>query len=253
MADISELARRMGDKDPAKAHKAYRELEDTAMQASDPARNQRARVASQIVAELYARGKPTKDKDGNEKPGPILHSNDVRNKLLRLISHVAGAAEVAVLARAMTDLELREMARFALDRNTSPAATKALIKALDEEVGPEFRVGIVNALGYRGTGDAEKALRKATDDPNKPVRIAAAEALARYPHPANHAFIAKLTRSDCADCRRRAQKARVRLAEAICKAGKKQAAKKIYQAILDGRTPPAQKKAARIAIESMAS
>jgi len=249
MPDIKELVKKMGDSDPAVAHEAYRGLENVATRAGKRGNNERAQIAAAMTAELNARKAPGKDKNGKKKPGGLVHSAAVRNKLVRLLSYIAGDAEVPVLAELTRDLDLREMARFTLERIPSEAATKALIKALDE-VGPDFRVGVIGALAKRRSDGAPAALRKAAEDGEKPVRIAAVEALANFPDPSHDALIAKATRADCRQCRARAHKARVRLAETLAKAGSKRAAKRIYNAIRQSDAGGPQKKAAELALKT---
>jgi HEAT repeat protein len=251
MASIAELAKKLNDGDPAVAHKAYRDIEDIATRASDPANDKRADVAAQLAEQLHARGEPKKDKNGNEKPGDLIHGKRARNQIMRLMAYVASAKEVPALESVLGDLDLREMARFALDRNTSKAATQALIKALETQVGPTFRAGVVNALGERSCKCSIPSLQKATEDPDREVRMAAIDALAKHPDPANDAFIAKAAKSKCCQTRKQANKARVRLAEALCKAGDKATAKKIYKAIATGDADCPQKKAAKMALETM--
>lgn len=248
MPNIKELVKKMGDADPAVAHKAYRDLEDVATEANTPGNGERARVAAAMAAELNARGAPKKDKNGKEKPGGLLHSHPARSGLVRLMNYVAGESEVPVLAGLTKDLGLREMARFTLERIPSEAATEALINAL-EEVGPDFRVGVIGALAKRQSAGALAALKKSADDEEKPVRIAAVEALAGFADPSNDAIIVKATKSDCRDCRARAQKARVRLAGTLAKAGNDAAAKRIYSAIRQSDADEPQKKAAQIALQ----
>lgn len=247
MASIKELVKQLDDKQEV-AYRAYKALEGIVTRASAPANDQeRAAAAADLAAELNAMTKPEKDKNGKEKPPKLVHSTRVRNRVARLLSYVAGAKEVPALVQALADLEVREMARFALDRNTSNEATQALIKTLDE-VGPTFRTGVVNALGKRQGAGVLARLRQATEDEDGQVRIAAVEGLANFADASNDAFITKATKAKCPRCRTRAHQARVRLAEKLRKAGKKSAAKRIYKAVCAGDADEPQKKAAEIGL-----
>ena len=251
MASIKELAKQLGG-DQEAAYRAYKALEQIVTRASAPGNDrERAAAAADLAAELHARGEPKKDKKGNETPGDLIHSSRTRNKIARLLSYVAGAGQVPALTKLLGDLEVREMARFALDRDASAEATEALIKALDEQVGPEFRVGVVNALSKRTGANVLKALKQAAQDEDRPVRIAAVEALSGFPDPAHDPLIAKATQADCTRCRARAHKARVRLAETLSKAGKKAAARRIYNAIQSSDADDPQKKAAEIGLKAI--
>ena len=55
--------------------------------------------------------------------------------------------------------------------------------------------------------------------------------------------------ADCARCRARANQARVRLAETLCKTGDKSAAKRIYNAIRRSDADAPKKKAAELALK----
>jgi len=253
MATIKELVKQMGGEQKA-ASTAYRALEDMATRAGAPGSEaRRATVAADLGAELTAMTEPKKDEKGKDIPPRLVHSSRIRAKVARLLSYVAGAEEVPALVQALGDLEVREMARFALDRNISAAATEALIKALDDQVGPIFRTGIVSALGKRKGANVLSALQKAAEHEKCHVRIAAIEALANFADASNDAFIAKATRAQCPGCRARANKARVRLAETLCQAGNKPAARRIYKAIRASNAEAPQKKAAEIGLKSLAS
>ena len=243
----------LGDKDQVVAYRAYKNLEETATRAGAPGLDsRRAGLAAALTAELLAKGEPPKNKQGKPKgPPPPLYSTGVREKLCRLLSYVAAAGEVPVLAELMGDLDVREMARFALDRNTSDAATDALITALDQ-VGPTFRVGVVNALGKRQGPKVLDALQKtASEDAIPEVQIAAVEALANSPEPSNADIVMKATKCPVPGHKSRAYKAAVRLAETLAGAGHKSAAVQLYRAIQAGDADEAQKKAAGIGLKTL--
>lgn len=247
---IQEWVAKLGSENPAEAFKAYKQLEETATRASAPGSEARcAEVAADLAAELNAQTPPTKDEKGKEVPAKPKYSNTVRGKICRLLACVAGAKEVPALVQAIGDLEVREMARWSLDRNRSEEATDALIKALDE-VGTEFRVGVVGSLGKRQGEKIVAALQKvagADDEPD--VRINAVEVLANIPEPTNAEVILKATQCPCPLHATRAWKAAVRLAENLRKAGKKSEAGELYRKI-GSDAPEAQKTAAKIGLEA---
>ena len=238
----------MGSEKPAEAFKAYKQLEETATRASAPGSEAKcAEVAAELAAELNAETPPTKNEKGKEEPGKSKYSSTVRNKICRLLACVGGAKEVPALVKMIGELEVREMARWSLDRNRSQAATDALIKAL-EEVGTEFRVGVVGSLGKRKCAMAMAALQDvANADAEPEVRINAVEVLANFPEPANADVILKATQCACPLLSTRAWKAAVRLAENLRKAGKKSDAAALDRKIGSG-APAAQKAAANIGL-----
>lgn len=246
MNSISELIAQLGDDDQVKVHQTRQNLIDMACKASRPGNTAgQSEFADAVAAELTA---TTKTKDGKEERPK--HPVRVRNGLCQLLSRAASAAHVPALAAALTDRETREMARWGLDRLPGEAATKALISAL-EQVGPEFRVGVINALSKRNGSDVQATLQRAAADADTEVKLAAIEALANFPEPSNDEPIVAATKTGLPRERNRAQKARVRLADSLRLAGKKDAAVAVYKAIIATDADEPQKKAARLALEQL--
>jgi HEAT repeat protein len=125
-----------------------------------------------------------------------------------------------------------------------------LIAALDQ-VGPEFRVGVINALGKRRGPDVVAALHQQAADPNPEVRLAAVEALANAPEASNDDPIAAAGRTDSPRGKSRANKARIRLAETLRNAGNKPAAIAIYRSVASSDADAPQKKAAQRALDQL--
>lgn len=249
MNSISELIAQLGGDDQAKVHQTRQNLIDMACKAGRPGNAAgQTEFADAVAAELTATTK-TKSKDGKEEERP-KNPVRVRNGLCQLLSRVATDSHVPALAAALTDREIREMARWGLDRLPGEASTKALVSAL-EQVGPEFRVGVINALSKRKGSDVQAALLRATADGDNEVRLAAVEALANFAEPSNDEPIVAATKTGLPRERTRAQKARVRLADSLRLAGKKDAAVAIYKAIMANDADEPQKKAARLALEQL--
>lgn len=247
---ISRLVAELG-KDQETEYKANLELQRIVARANAPgAEDERAAVAAALVAELNAMTEPTKDDRGRDVPARIKHSPRVRNRVCRLLSYVAGPNEVPAYVGVLPDLQLREMARCALDRVPGREATDALIGAL-EDVGPRFRIGVINSLARRGGDAALAAVKSAAADEDPEVRINAIEALSAFPDASSDLLIIEATRTGPARHRVRAQRARVRLAETLHRAGYNGEAKRIFTAIHDGDAGAAQKRAAEIALEAM--
>ena len=243
MVKIRDLLKKMGDSDPAVAFEAYKINQQSAINVTAPGEEAQCKeFAATLAEELNAM-----ENEGDKKK--LVHSAEVRNKICRLLSYAGGAAEVPALARAIKEDDIREMARFALDRNASAEATQALADALDG-VGPDFRTGIVNALGRRRGPVALAALQKAARDHDPEVRIAAVEALANFPNPNNDTIIVRAAHTKDPAMRNRAHRARVRLAETLRKTGRKPAARKIYQAIRSSDAGNAQRRAAELGIKA---
>jgi hypothetical protein len=251
MPSIPELVPQFGGEQEA-AYTAFRQVEVMVTRASAPGKEaEKAQLAAELAAELWAMTEAKKDDKGKEIRPEIRYPLVSRVKILRLLPYAAGDKEVPAIAKALDDLDLREGARCALDRHPAEQATKALIDALDSSAGPEFRVGIVGSLARRPSAQAMAALQKATSDVEPEVAMAAVEALANFPEPANDEFIVKATECKCPVASKRALKARVRFAESLSKSGAKFAAKKVYQSIASGAADPLRKKAAELALKGM--
>ena len=248
MISIPELVAQLGDNDQVKAYRARQALLEAVGKAGGNPQ-ERTAIANALAEELTAKtqnpGQP--GKPGEEKP---THSAQVRNQVAQFLGQVAEDAQVPAVVAALQELETREMARWALDRIPTPAATTALIAALDQ-VGPEFCIGVINALAKRRTPEVVAALHKQAADADAGVRLAAVEALANSPEPSNDQPIVAATKAGSPRQRARAQKARVRLADTLRVAGKKEAAIAIYKAIIANDAAEPQKKAARLALERL--
>lgn len=172
-----------------------------------------------------------------------------RGELVRLLAEIAGDPEVPTLESYLAQLELRESARYALDRIPTPAATAALTNAMKRSIGTRFRVGVAHALGQRKGDGIVPALVEATNDPNAEVRVAVAEALANHADPDVEAAIRAVLKSGLSpQDMLRVQKCLVRLGATLADAGKKADAKRVYQAVAaDGPEP--QRAAAKRALD----
>ncbi len=251
MASIRELIAQFSGEQEA-AYKAYREVQQMVVKANAPGSEaERTQLAAELAEQLWALSEAKKDDKGNDLPRTPTHPVATRIKILRLLQGIAGDKEVPAIAKALDELELREDARCTLDRISSHESDKALVNALDAAVGAEFRVGIVSSLAARPNAYVMAALQKATADCDPEVALAAVEALANFPEPANDEFIANAARCSCPVARRRALRARVRFAENLARSGAKQAAKKVYAAVAAGDAEAPQKKAAEMALKAL--
>ena len=248
---ITEFVAQLSD-GQERAFKAYQALEMMAAVASRPGKNQteRKRVASELAAavgpQLEAIDKARESHRDQYAEQEFVHPC---MKTLRLLSFIAGPAEVLVLAKAIKRLDVREMARFALDRRVCEESTAALIKALDE-MGPRFRVGVVNALAKRTDSQpAADVLKGLVGDVDREVVMAAVDGLANFADPTCHAAMTKALKCKCRKTAQHVDKARLRLAETLVKAGKPNPAKRICSAIISSEANDAQKTAAKIILK----
>lgn len=252
MANVSELVGQLGAGDQAQAYAAWRQLQTMTAAVGGPGKEvQRSELAAALAAEMNA-ATETKNDRGKVSQSP-RHSPKVRGLAARLLALVAGEAEVSALGKLLNDFNTREMARWALDRIQSPGATAALVELTKSAVGPEFRIGVINALGRRGGEDVRLALAQSALDHDEEVRLAAAEALANLSAPeSDQVFDAVLKIGQPSPAaKRRLMKARLRLAEGLVRSGQAAAGKKVYEAVVASEPEPPQLEAAQTALKAL--
>lgn len=244
MESISEQLAQLASADQAAAHRAYTAIFEATCRAGAPDNaSQRAVLAAALAGELNARD--------DDRP---RYSPRVRGQIARLLSLVAGAAEVPALSEAAADFHVREMARWSLARVAAPAATSALATAATEAVGPEYRVGAINSLAARPEPEAVAALLQLANDADREVRLAALEALAVAAVPAAEPQLAAAARDLAGNPRAldRIHKARVRLGWNLAAAGQQAAAQQVFRAVLASDAAEPQLASARRGLENLA-
>ncbi len=246
-----DMLKNLGVDDQVVAYRAYENLASFADVSTAPGKAAlREQLATFLAQELNATDSGGKDDKGKDKPRVPRYNMRARNQMVRLLAVVGGVREVPVLAAAMKHLDLRESARCALDRIDGEAATNALIAALNE-VGPEFRAGVVNSLGNRSGAKVIKTLQPLITDNDAAVRLAAADALAKTADAGSDAALTLMSKQECPCARKAAINARIRLAENLAQSGKKPAARKIFQSIAQSDADLPQRKAAEIGLKSL--
>lgn len=251
----------MADADQEVSYYAYQCLEEEVLRAPEAAR---ATLATLLGEALAAQAKPGQggahgaasfrinpflSNASKEAAGPLYPAR-VRSNLARLLGYLPCDAAVPFLARALNDLEAREMARQALESNPSATAAEALIFALDAN-DPVFRAGAIHSLAKKTGERVLAAIRKAAGDPEPEVRLAALLALADSAEPSHDAILEKATRAATAEERRTAQIARARLAESLRAEGNLPAAGRVAKGIVASGAPEPQKKAARLLLSHL--
>jgi len=103
---------------------------------------------------------------------------EARRYTLRAIAPIATAESVPVIAKLATDPHVGDIALWALERVTDPAAANALIDAL-AAAPPEHQVPFILSLGWRREVAAVAPLAALLTGTNEAIGVAAANALAR--------------------------------------------------------------------------
>ena len=249
MISIPETVAQLGDNDQAKAYQARKQLlEEVGKAGIDQA--QRSALADALANELKNLTAKVKTETQGNRPADPRPEHRAFSVVCQILSQVADDAQVPALVTALQELLTREPARWALDRIPTAGATAALIAALDQ-IGPDFRVGVINALGKRRGPDVVAAPHKQAAEPNPEVRLAAVEALANLPEASNDDAITAAVQTGSPRGKARANKARIRPAETLRHAGNKPAAIAIYRSVAASDADEPQKKAARLALERL--
>lgn len=258
--EVIQWIRQMGDPDQVVSYFAYQSLVEQVLHTSAPGQKDAAEALVAVLGEALNARSRARGSGGlpSSLANPFLaavatqtvdyqHPPRARVNLARLLGWLPLPSAVPHLAKALDDLEARDMARCSLESNPGDPATDALIGALDA-AGTNFRAGVVNSLAHRKGERVAAALRKAAEDPHPEIRTAAFYALAAIPDAAHAAVLEKGARATDAEERRHAHIARIRLAESLRAAGNRDAADGICRSVLAGDADEPQKKAARLAL-----
>lgn len=246
MANVKQLCMDLGSDDQVKVYRAKQALVLATAEAGAPGKDRdRAAMAAEMAGCLTTE-KEQKDSKGKAGLAPELNAQG-RSLVCRYLANVGDASSVPAIERAMQDFDVREMARWALQRMTCQAATDALARAALRGIGDEFRVGAIYSLAGRSGSSVREVLVECAGSQSLEVRLAAVEALACQGDAANDAVLAKAAGGGPRGNKRIAR-ARLRLAEKLVSAGQKQAGRQIYEQIATGKFDPAQQKAAQAAL-----
>ncbi|HEX3870646.1 MAG TPA: HEAT repeat domain-containing protein [Pirellulales bacterium] len=251
---LKKLARQLDHGDQVRAYQAQMALMKLEAElGAASAQRERQRACGQIVEILAAKDDVIDPKKPKEKPKKqARYSAQARRQFIRVLAVIGGDSEVSALEEALDDFEVREMARWALDRMPAERAADVLADAATKTVGDEFRIGVVNSLGRKATSpEVVSALRKCLSDSEPEIRLAAVEALANHADASLDPAIAAVAKGATAASSRRTKlrvsKARMRLAERLSKQGDKDAAQKIYDSLAKDDAEGVQKRAAGLA------
>lgn len=142
----------------------------------------------QICRSLCAPGKEDLRKQACQLMAANLgerSTSQARICLLRQLEYLGNEECVDAVALAMDDTDplVRSAALRALASNPSAEATRKLVDGLESSEDTEFKVGLLNALGYRGDPSSTNAIADILDDPDKAIVASAARALGKIATP----------------------------------------------------------------------
>ena len=148
----------------------------------------------------------------------------------RKLTIIGTAASVPALAALLPEKELSHMARYALERISTPEAAQALREALSKTSGTE-KAGVVGSLGARRDVASIADLAALLGDSDPLVALAAATALGDI-GTAESAKALKDAKPAVEAVKLRAADARLTAAERLLAAGDHAAAKAVYTSLL---------------------
>ena len=217
---VGELAKGLAGDDMSKWAGTDPKLERLTYDASAPGREaHRAACSKALVAQIKA-------------PGLTALGGE---RVIRHLQRIGSGEAVPALAALLADKALREPARRALMRNPTPAAGDALRAAL-AGADKEFRIALIDALGFRREAVSVQPLLPSAADADDDIRTHAAESLALLADPAAIEPLAAAMGKGSDHAKQRAVNAYLLLAEGLAAKGQKDAALKIYGSLLGSKS-----------------
>ncbi|MHC4675874.1 MAG: HEAT repeat domain-containing protein [Planctomycetota bacterium] len=226
IAKIDELLPGMGDADLVKRKKPQLAFEKICFENSGPGKeSERAALCKAIMA----------------KVGPDV-AMPARVWLLRKVEPIGGEEVVAGLTKLLHDKEprIRELARRGLQNNPSDKAAASLRAELSKAECNKWRVGLINALGFRGDTESVKALGKLSGADDIEVAKAAVAALGKIGNVPAARFLGKLADGSRAELRDEVVDAWMCCADKLRAKGRRKTTKtaaKIYTQLCDPSEP----------------
>lgn len=153
---VQALIPRLADADVPARYAAQMELQDIASESSKPGNEAARQALGKTLADLVA--------DDTIAP-------PARVWMVRQLEYMGGYESVGALQGLLSDsdIELRECARRALEKNPSEAAIQALVdalaQALEEGAEPAWRIGLLRSVGERGDDRIVGLVASALKDP----------------------------------------------------------------------------------------
>ena len=153
-----------------------------------------------------------------------------KDVVCRHLSLIGTADAVPALAALLTDKDLAQMGRYALERIPGPEVDAALRDALPKTDGV-LKVGIINSLGVRRDAASTAALKALLDNPDQQIAAAAIAALGAVGNTDTAAALAEVHKKVPEQLHTTVADARLSCAEHLLAAGKRVEALAIYKAL----------------------
>ncbi len=179
------------------------------------------------------------------RPGADLEKDNAERALLRIIrsgyprqrtqlacillSLIGTKTSVPTLELCLAEKNIREPARYALERIEAPEATAALIRALDYANEAAWKAALIKTLGAKGDLKGLPAVLKRFRESNQSVRLTAINAASRLPASQSRSALMKVWNNSQGETQNTAADALLVLAEHWLDKGKQSDAVKIYR------------------------
>ncbi len=171
---------------------------------------------------------------------------------LRALRVIGTDESIPAIAELLTDKDLSHMARYALERNSSPAAAKALREALAKSSGG-IKVGLLSSIGDRHDNEAVEAAAKCLVDTDAAVVNAAVHALGDIGSLDAAKALNDFAKSAPDKAKMAVVDARLACAERLLADGKKDEAKAIYQSLAGDDQPKHVRAGAKLGLVKVAT
>ena len=162
-------------------------------------------------------------------------SRDAKDFVCRKLMQIGTAASVPTLAELLADKDLSHMARFALERNTSPEAAQALRDALPKLAGL-LKVGVISSLGQRKDAASVSLLATCLSDADQAIARSAAIALGSIRTQESIKALSA-AKSDEAETQIAVADAKLACAEGLLASGNRDEALTVYKSLLADTYP----------------
>jgi HEAT repeat protein len=153
-----------------------------------------------------------------------------KDVVCRHLSLVGSADAVPALAELLTNSELSQMGRYALERIPDPAASVALREALPKAEGV-LKVGVINSLGVRRDADSTPLLVALLENSDQQIAAAAVAALGAIGSADAAKALSDVQKKATGQLQAAVADARLCCAERMLAAGQKLEAMAIYKAL----------------------
>jgi HEAT repeat protein len=162
----------------------------------------------------------------------------VRHWIVLQIERIGKGECVPGLAKLMTaqDGHLRDYARRALEKNPDPSATDALVKALAEATDPQWKIGLINALGSRGDEAAVRPLADMLRDAHSRVAASAVTALSNIASEESGTALFSVFETPLSPLHMKAAQGLIDIAQELTRHNDLATATLIYEALYGGAT-----------------